>query len=70
MQIIENSNLRVSITEVGSLLTSVYDKNLKQELLWQKDPAIWNSQDVLIFPIIGPATTSFNNKEVTMRQHD
>src|SRR5574344_31942 len=53
MQTIENEFFKVSVDEVGALLTSVIDKKTGQELLWQKDPAFWQNQDVVIFPVIG-----------------
>ena len=69
MQIIENEFLKVSISERGSLLTSVYDKRRNKECLWQKNPNIWASQDVLIFPIIGPSGFEINGIIRNMRQH-
>jgi galactose mutarotase-like enzyme len=53
MQTIENEFFKVSVDEVGALLTSVISKKDGQELLWQKDPAFWPNQDVVIFPVIG-----------------
>jgi galactose mutarotase-like enzyme len=53
MQTIENEFLNVSVDEVGALLTSVISKKDHLELLWQKDPAYWPNQDVVIFPCIG-----------------
>jgi galactose mutarotase-like enzyme len=69
MQTIQNEFLKVSVDEVGCLLTSVYDKRRKKECLWQKDKAIWASQDVVIFPIIGPAGFDINGVTRVMRQH-
>lgn len=57
MVVIENEALKVSVSEVGALLTSVYLKKLHKEALWQaKDPDSWPSQDVVMFPIVGIAT--------------
>jgi len=69
MQTIENEFLKINIDEVGCLLKSVYDKRRKKECLWQKDSTIWGSQDVVIFPIIGPARFEINGVTRTMRQH-
>lgn len=69
MQTIENEFLKVSINEIGSLLTSIYDKRRNKECLWQKDANIWASQDVLIFPIIGPSGFEINGIIRNMRQH-
>jgi galactose mutarotase-like enzyme len=53
MQTIENEFFRVSVDEVGALLTSVIAKKDGRELLWQKNPEFWPNQDVIIFPVIG-----------------
>lgn len=69
MYSIENENLKITFTEVGALLTSVFDKRRNKECLWQKDPNIWASQDVVMFPLLGPGKTKFIGKEYEMRQH-
>jgi galactose mutarotase-like enzyme len=57
MVVIENERLRVSIAEVGALLTSVYLKKEGKEALWQAQEAkSWPSQDVVMFPVVGIAT--------------
>jgi galactose mutarotase-like enzyme len=67
MQVIENEFLRVSVDEVGALLTSVIAKDRGQELLWQKDPAFWPNQDVVIFPIIGFPEYDYEGKHYVIK---
>lgn len=50
---IENDVLRVEVAQTGGSLTSVFDKERDQELLWQGSPESWRFQDVVIFPLIG-----------------
>lgn len=69
MKVIENEYLKVTVEEVGALLTSVMDKRRGKEILWQKDPSIWASQDVVIFPVIGPSKMQIDGIDRTMRQH-
>lgn len=62
MEILENKLLRVAVSETGSLLTSVVDKTTQEELLFQKDPAFWPNQDVVIFPYIGISNFSVDGQ--------
>ena len=58
---IENETLRVTINEVGALLTSVYLKKKNIEALWQADDKnSWPFQDVVMFPFIGVAKYSLD----------
>ena len=50
--IIKNKHLNVSVNSAGGSLTSIKYKN--EERLWQGGE-FWQSQDVVIFPIIGHA---------------
>ncbi len=52
MYTIENEHLRVSVTENGGSLTSIYDKENNKELLYQPDERSWQGQDVVIFPFV------------------
>lgn len=52
MSKIFNEYLSVGINEVGSVLTSFYDKKNDKELLWQGDEKSWTGQDVTIFPFV------------------
>ena len=52
MYTIENEFLRVTVTENGGSLTSIYDKEYNNELLYQPDERSWHGQDVVIFPFV------------------
>ncbi len=53
MVTIGSKKLSVTVDTVGSCLASVWDKQNNRELLWQKDPSVWNGQDLITFPVIG-----------------
>lgn len=50
---IENEFLRVSVSDHGAELMSVYDKASGRELLWQGDKAWWGRRAPVLFPIVG-----------------
>ncbi len=50
---IENETLEVSVKDFGAVLTSIRSKKSGHEFLWQGDPAVWNGQSPILFPIIG-----------------
>lgn len=52
MVTIENKYLLVKINEFGAELTSIFDKDLNQELLYQKT-SNWQRQAPVLFPIVG-----------------
>ena len=40
--VMENDFLRVTVSDHGAELISVWDKERGQERIWQADPAVWN----------------------------
>ena len=62
---IENEFLRVSVSQQGGNLTSVFDKQQGKELLWQGNPDTWKYQDVVIFPLIGMPSGGYEAKGAT-----
>lgn len=60
---ISNNQLEVSINSCGACLTSLYDKKAQRELLYQIDPSVWTSQDIVIFPVIDQPTFKVNGKD-------
>ena len=60
---LENEQLRVTISEVGGTLTSVYGKQTGTEYLWQGDPAYWAKQAPNLFPFVG----RLHEKRYTLR---
>lgn len=50
---LENKFLRVSITDLGAELISIYDKQKEREVIWQADPAWWKRRTPVLFPNVG-----------------
>ena len=55
--VIENDKLRVGLCSLGAELLSLQDKVNNRELLWQGDPAVWDGQAPLLFPMVGRLKT-------------
>lgn len=53
---IENDYLRVTASEKGGELKSVYDKKAQRELLWQGDDRYWGDSAPNLFPYIARLT--------------
>lgn len=72
MIVIENEFLKISISEMGGSLTSIFDKRINEELLYQKDERSWMGQDVVIFPVVGRLKSGsylYDDKEYFMKNH-
>ena len=71
--ILENEFLRVTITDAGAELISVWDKGLNQERIWTGDPDVWNRHAPILFPFVGKVkdgTYRIGDKEFAMKtQH-
>ena len=50
---IENSFLKISVSDHGAELTGIYDKVNDREVLWQADPAYWKRPAPVLFTIVG-----------------
>ncbi len=53
MHIIENEYLRVTVSDAGAELISVFDKENAAERIWIGDPAVWNRHAPVLFPFVG-----------------
>ena len=53
MLTIQNSAFKISVTQVGAELCSLYAKSTNTEFMWQANPSIWGSHAPVLFPIIG-----------------
>ena len=51
--ILENENLRATVSDAGAELISVYDKARRAERIWTGDPAVWNRHAPILFPFVG-----------------
>lgn len=59
---VKSKELTLSVDSFGCCLRSVFDNVRKRELLWQKDPAVWDCSDILIFPVIDRPTFDVDEK--------
>lgn len=69
---IENEYLRVEINPVGGSLSSLFDKQRNEELLYQPDGRSWNGQDIVIFPFVAALKDSsytVDGEAYSMKKH-
>lgn len=69
--VLKNEYLTVEISNVGAELKSILDSD-NLERLWQGDPAWWDGQAPLLFPVCGCMTENrylYNGKSYTMPPH-
>lgn len=69
---IQNEVLRIAVQDFGAVLTQVQSVNSGHEFLWQGDPAVWNGQSPVLFPIIGKLLNDkcrVNGKEFEIIRH-
>lgn len=70
---IENDYLKVTVSDHGAELTSVYDKAQDFERIWCADPAVWNRHAPVLFPFVGKVKDGayrYNGNTYTMKtQH-
>ena len=73
LHIIENDFLRVTVSDAGAELISVFDKEKDAERIWIGDPAVWNRHAPILFPFVGKVMDGkyrIADKEYTMKtQH-
>ncbi|MCD7868174.1 MAG: aldose 1-epimerase family protein [Clostridiales bacterium] len=53
LRTIENSHLRISVSDRGAELCSIYDRENEREILWQADTAFWGRHAPVLFPNVG-----------------
>lgn len=69
---IENHRLRVTVDDHGAEITSIFDKKLNRECVWNADAAWWKRSTPILFPIVGSIwhnTMRVDGKEYNMTQH-
>jgi galactose mutarotase-like enzyme len=72
MRVLENESLRVSVSDHGAELCSIYDKKKDREVIWTADPAYWNCHAPVLFPFVGKVTGGFyhyQGQKYPMGQH-
>ena len=69
---IKNEFLTVTVNSMGAELSSIRDNQTGKEYLWQGNPAVWNGQAPLLFPITGRLLNdsyTFNGKKYSLPKH-
>jgi len=69
---IENEHLFCAVDDLGAQLHSIKDRDSAAEYLWQRDPAVWDGQAPVLFPIVGRLKDDryrYNGKEYTLPKH-
>ena len=72
MVTLENTFLRVQISQTGAILQSVYGKQTGIEYLWQGDKTYWGGRAPNLFPFVGrlyKKTYTVNGKSYAMECH-
>ncbi|CAM3682547.1 aldose 1-epimerase family protein [Erysipelothrix urinaevulpis] len=59
MNILENDYLKVTISNTGAEIRSVYDKKDQRERMWSGDESHWNRVSPVLFPIVGKVKEGF-----------
>lgn len=69
---LENDCLKVTVSDHGAELISVFGKKLGREYIWNADPAYWNRHAPVLFPFVGSVKNkvyTYGQKEWPMNQH-
>ena len=72
MRILENDQLRVTISDHGAELSGIFDKKNNREVLWNADPTYWKRHAPVLFPNVGRLyndTSLIGGKTYTSGQH-
>ena len=73
VHVLENDALRITVSDAGAELISVYDKEKQAERIWTADPAVWNRHSPILFPFVGRVKEGkyrYGGKEYVMKtQH-
>lgn len=69
---IENNNLKVTVSDNGAELVSVWDKKRNVERIWRGDAAVWGRHAPVLFPFVGKVAEgkySYKGREYKMTSH-
>ncbi len=72
MHILENERLKISVSDHGAELCSIYNKKEDREMIWTADPAYWNRHAPVLFPFVGKVTGgyyTYEGQKYPMGQH-
>ena len=72
MRTLENEQLKLSVSDWGAELCSIYDKKASREVVWTAEPKFWNRHAPVLFPFVGKVTGGFytyEGQKYPMGQH-
>lgn len=71
-RIFENGKLKVTVSDAGAELVSVWDKEREVERIWRGDAAVWGRHAPVLFPFVGKVAGgrySYRGQEYKMTSH-
>ncbi len=71
-RVVENDKLKVTVSDDGAELVSVWDKVRGVERIWSADPAVWGRHAPVLFPFEGKLVGgkyTYQGKEYSMTAH-
>ncbi|MDO8997865.1 MAG: aldose 1-epimerase family protein [Sediminibacterium sp.] len=69
---LENTELKIAISEKGAELQNVFNKETQLEYLWEGDPTFWGKKSPVLFPIVGTLKNNqfaHNNESFQLSRH-
>ena len=72
MRTLDNEQLKLSVSDWGAELCSIYDKKASREVVWTAEPKFWNRHAPVLFPFVGKVTGGFytyEGQKYPMGQH-
>ena len=73
VHVMENGELRATVSDAGAELVNVYDKRRREERIWTGEASVWNRHAPILFPFVGRVTGGkyrANGREYAMKtQH-
>lgn len=71
-RVLENERLKVTVSDAGAELVSVWDKERGVERIWRGDSAVWGRHAPILFPFVGKVAGgkySYRGSEYKMTSH-
>ena len=71
-RIFENGKLKVTVSDAGAELVSVWDKEREVERIWRGDAAVWGRHAPVLFPFVGKVAGgkyTYRGQEYKMTSH-
>lgn len=71
-RVLENNSLKVTVSDDGAELVSVWDKERDVERIWRGDSSVWGRHAPVLFPFVGKVADghySYKGREYKMTSH-